>query len=361
MLNVHTLPTLSVRPIPKVIEAPSEVSFECKSTAQPSPILFWSIEGNNTLIFPPNRFGRFETTMSPEGTSVLTIPATTKSDNGLKIVCNAINDVGSISVRARLTVQSSAERPPPIIHFGPSNQTLPVKSVVVLPCRATGDPKPIISWYLDGNPVSNTQRTNITSSGSLVISELDKTTDSGIYTCVASSRNGKYTWSGSLKLDSPTNPNAKFYRSPDIQSFPSSPGKPLITNVTENSITISWIPSTKSGQSDIIGYTVEVFSTDNSKGWITAAKNLQTFTYTHKSVDKDYVYMFIVRAENELGLGPPSPVSEVVSISKEMNIENDVNFSEAYTTLTSGNIVTLLEANSTDANTVRLVWEVRKN
>lgn len=68
--------------------------------------------------------------------------------------------------------------------------------------------------------------------------------------------------------------------------------------------------------------------------------------------------MFIVRAENEIGFGPPSQISEVVSIGKELSIESDINFSEAYATLTLSNIVVLLEANSTDATSVRLVWEV---
>lgn len=69
----------------------------------------------------------------------------------------------------------------------------------------------------------NSERTNITSSGSLIISDLE-ISDRGLYTCVAFSRTGKTTWSAFLKLDSPTNPNIKFYRAPETQAFPSAPG-----------------------------------------------------------------------------------------------------------------------------------------
>ena len=38
-------------------------------------------------------------------------------------------------------------RPPPIIHQGPQNQTLPVDSVAMMVCSCSGSPKPAIRWY----------------------------------------------------------------------------------------------------------------------------------------------------------------------------------------------------------------------
>lgn len=358
ILNVYSTPNLVIRPVPKVVEAPTDVSFECKATGQPPPILFWSIEGNRTLIFPPNSFDRFETTFTPESSSILTIPATAKSDNGIVLVCSAVNSVGSISVRARLTISSQEDRPPPIILLGPVNQTLPVKSMAVLVCKAIGIPTPIISWYMDGNPVTHSERVNITESGSLVISDLDRLTDQGLYTCVASSRSGKSTWSGFLRLDSPTNPNIKFYRAPESAAFPSAPGKPEYTNVTETSVTISWLPSVKPGGSEIIGYTIELFPNDNTKGWLTIAQRVESTSFVHDTVVKDLTYIYVVRAENTIGLGLPSPMSDTITIGKDFNIADDINLSEAQATLSSGNVVNLLEANATDSTSVRLAWEV---
>ena len=38
-------------------------------------------------------------------------------------------------------------RPPPIIHQGPQNQTLPIDSVAKMVCFCSGRPKPVIRWY----------------------------------------------------------------------------------------------------------------------------------------------------------------------------------------------------------------------
>jgi hypothetical protein len=358
ILNVYSTPVLVIRPSPKVVEAPLDVTFECKAAGQPQPLIFWSIEGNRSLIFPPNNFDRFETSITPESSSILTLPSTAKSDNGIVVVCSAVNAVGSISVRARLTISSQEDKPPPIIILGPVNQTLPVKSMVNLMCKASGNPTPVISWYLDGNPVVHSDRINISDSGNLIIIDLDKNVDQGLYTCVASSRSGKSTWSGYLKLDYPTNPNIKFYRAPESPAFPSAPGKPEFTNVTNNSITLSWLPCVKSGASDIIGYTVEVFPNDNTKGWITIAQRVESLSFTHVNVQKDLTYIYIVRAENSFGLGLPSPMSEAISVGKDFNIVDDISLSEAQAILSTGRVVNLLEANATDSTSVRLVWDV---
>lgn len=351
-------PYLVIRPVPQVIEGIRDASFECKSEGRPKPTTFWSIEGNRTLIFPGTKFDRFETSNTQEGLTVLTILQTTKADNGLVVICSAVNSVGSISVRARLTVASQDDLPPPIIILGPTNQTLPVKSVVALPCRAVGNPTPIISWYLDGNPVINSERINTTDNGTLVIHDLDKNTDQGLYTCVASSRSGKATWSAYLRLEPPTNPNINFFRAPEASAFPSAPGKPQIVNVTDNSISISWLPSIKSGASDINGYLIEVFSTDMAKGWISIPYKISSTSYTFSPVTSDIAYTFIVRAENDQGVGIPSLMSDPVTIGRDINHGEDINLSEAQATLSSGSVVNLLEANASDSTSVRLVWEI---
>lgn len=79
--------------------------------------------------------GNLNATSSIEGLSVLTISQVQRSDSGLVVICNALNAVGSISARAKLSISSQDDRPPPIIIRGPVNQTLPVKSVAVLSKR----------------------------------------------------------------------------------------------------------------------------------------------------------------------------------------------------------------------------------
>jgi len=61
-------------------------------------------------------------------------------------------------------------RPAPIIHQGPQNQTLPVNSIAMLQCLATGEPPPSVRWYRNGRPLSlRDQRYTLLHSGTLQI------------------------------------------------------------------------------------------------------------------------------------------------------------------------------------------------
>lgn len=322
--------------------------------------MFWSIEGNRSIILPGKRSGAFDASMTPEGLSVLTLAGTKKSDNGLVIICNALNVVGSISVRTKLTITSQEDRPPPIIAIGPVNQTIPVKSVAVLNCQAYGNPTPVINWYRDGIPVMPSKRVNMTESGELTILDLDKEQDQGLYTCVASSRSGKSTWSGFLRLEAPTNPNIKFFRAPDAGKIPSPPTKPQVVNVTDDAITITWQVGNQVSGSDVVAYSIEVFSNNMSKGWIEVASRVEGTTWTQRDLALGATYTFFVRAENVNGISAPSPMSDPMVVGRRVAsvFEDDITLAEAQAVLSAGDVVELLEANSTDSTSVRLEWEI---
>lgn len=97
----------------------------------------------------------------------------------LVVMCSAINEAGSDEWRASLTVAAAAydESLPPIIEYGPANQTLPYSSIGNLVCKAIGNPQPVITWYKDDSPLStDIARINITESGTLqIMSEYPQT------------------------------------------------------------------------------------------------------------------------------------------------------------------------------------------
>lgn len=351
-------PKFVIRPTAQTIDAQGDVSFECQAKGYPHPTIFWSIEGNRSIIFPGMTIDNFNASSSIEGLSVLTINQVKRSDSGLVVICNALNAVGSISARAKLSISSQDDRPPPIIIRGPVNQTLPVKSVARLECVAMGYPTPIISWYRDGIPLLASNRINLTESGLLTISDLNKDIDQGLYTCVASSRSGKSTWSGYLRLETPTNPNIKFFRAPEPEKIPGPPSKPEVVNVTDDSITITWMPGTKTGAADIVGYSVEIFSNNMSKGWIPVASKIPETIYMQRDLTRGATYIFVVRAENRYGISPPSSMSEPVITGKPIIYDEDLILTEAQAILSTGDVVELLEANATDSSSVRLVWEI---
>lgn len=136
-------------------------------------------------MFPGLTYGNIEITITPEGRSVLSISKVQRHDAGKIIVCSAVNSVGSVSSRVVLSLNTQDDRPPPIITLGPTNQTLPLKSVAALPCKSIGSPTPVISWYRDGIPVILSDRITVSEDGTLTITDLKKDDDAGLYTCVS--------------------------------------------------------------------------------------------------------------------------------------------------------------------------------
>lgn len=327
--------------------------------------MFWSLEGNRTIILPGTSRGKYHATSVVDGVTILTINDTTKNDTGNTVVCSAVNMAGSSFVRGKLSVTSDDDRPPPIITNGPSNQTLPIKSMAVFPCSAVGTPAPIIAWYLEGEALVQNNKRNISDDGTLILKDLDKS-DSGTYTCVASSRHGKYVWNGVLVVDSPINPNRHFFRAADISSLPGPPTKPLIYNQTDNSVTLTWNQNNKIGSSSLIGYQLEMFTREtlsgkntarNSRGWVILSKRVHQTFYVVKPLLPGVTYMFIVRAENSHGLSGPSPISDPVMIPDDVN-GIWTNISEIRNNIMTDNIVELIEATPIDSVTIKLMWEI---
>lgn len=105
-------------------------------------------------------------------------------------------------------------------------------------------------------------------------------TDSGLYTCTASSESGETSWSASLTVEKTAAPN--LHRMPDPSTYPSPPPQPHILNTSQSSVTVSWRDATKTkpGASPLIGYTVEYFSSDLQTGWVVAANRVTADTIT---------------------------------------------------------------------------------
>ncbi|XP_054744104.1 protein sax-3 [Anastrepha obliqua] len=358
-LTVHAPPKFIIRPKNQLVEIGDEVLFECQASGYPKPTLYWSVEGNSSLLFPGYKDGRIEVTLTPESRSVLSILRFAREDSGKVVVCNALNAVGSVSSRTVVTVDTQFELPPPIIELGPVNQTLPVKSIVTLPCRTSGTPTPQVSWYLDGIPidVNEHERRNLSETGTLTIADLQRNEDEGLYTCVASNRNGKSSWSGYLRLDTPTNPNIKFYRAPELSTHPGPPGKPQIAEKTEDTVTLTWTRSNKVGASSLVGYIVEMFGKNETDGWVAVGARIQNTTFMQVGLVPGVNYFFVIRAENSHGLSLPSPMSEPINVGMRF-FNSGLDLSEARASLLSGDVVELINASIVDSTSMKLTWQI---
>nr|CAI5851624.1 unnamed protein product [Callosobruchus analis] len=361
-LTVLAPPTFSTRPSAQTVEVGQHVSFRCKSEGSPTPFLYWAIEGDRALLYPGSNDGRFEVTDS-DGISTLILKEAQIQNSGTVVICSAVNNAGSVSTRTRLTVTSKEDRPPPVIIYGPVNQTLPIGSVALITCKAEGNPAPFISWYKGGVPVSSSVRLNKTVSTHLTITDLQEE-DSGSYTCVASSRFGKAVWTGYLLVADPKNPNINFFKAPESSMLPEAPGRPHALNQSEGSVTITWDYNKKQGSSRFLDYQIELFGREENvtPTWTVVGRHIPGPIFTQHLLSTGVPYTFLIRARNEHGLGPPSQLSEPIVVGPDSS-QNWGNpevtiLSEARAVLMTSNIVRLTEGIAVSSTAIKVSWMI---
>ncbi|XP_051253332.1 roundabout homolog 2 isoform X13 [Dicentrarchus labrax] len=301
-------PQFVIRPRDQIVAQGRTATFPCETKGNPQPAVFWQKEGSQNLLFPnqpqqPN--SRFS--VSPSGD--LTISSVQRADAGYYI-CQALTVAGSILAKAQLEVTDVlTDRPPPIIRQGPSNQTLGVDSVALLKCQASGDPIPSISWLKDGlSLLGKDSRMSLQELGSLQIKNI-KLSDSGVYTCVATSSSGETSWSAFLEVKE--SGGLIVIKNHDENELPGPPSKPQVTDVTKNSVSLSWQPG-MAGASPVSSFVIEAFSQSVSNSWQTVADHIKTTQFTVKGLRPNTIYLFMVRAVNNQGLSDPSPMSDPV-------------------------------------------------
>ncbi|CAJ1065252.1 roundabout homolog 2 isoform X1 [Xyrichtys novacula] len=309
MLQVHVPPQIATKPRDQIASQGRSVTFQCGTTGNPPPAIFWQKEGSQMLLFPgqpPSQSGRYSVSMSGE----LTITDVHPEDSGFYI-CQAISVAGSVLTKALLEVEGGPSgRVPPIIRQGPANQTVSWGATVQLHCRVIGGPAVRISWEKDGERLQgNKLPLTLMDNGTLQITDI-KDTDSGMYTCVASSPTGESSWSGMLTVRE--DGVSSVSRVSEFIQLPGPPQKPVVTEVTKNTVTLTWQSNPHEGGAAVTSYIIEAFSQSVGSTWQTVADHVRQERHTVVGLFPNTVYLFIVRAVNSYGLSDPSPISEPV-------------------------------------------------
>ncbi|XP_064208871.1 roundabout homolog 2-like isoform X4 [Anguilla rostrata] len=307
-LTVRAAPQFVVRPRDQIVAQGRTATFPCETKGNPQPAVFWQREGSQDLLFPsPPQQSSSRLWVSPGGN--LTVSEVQRADAGVYI-CQALTVAGSIQARAQLEVTDAlTHRPPPIIRQGPANQTAGVEGVAVLKCQASGEPPPTITWLKDGVSLLGTDpRLTLLEPGSLQIHGT-RLSDSGMYTCVASSSSGETSWNAYLEVRETAEVTDSTAQ--DSENLPGPPSDLQVTDVTKSSISLSWQPGPEGG-SPVSAYVIEAFSQLVSNSWQTVADRVKDTRYTVTGLRPNTIYLFIVRAVNAQGLGDPSAMSEPV-------------------------------------------------
>ncbi|KAI4881751.1 hypothetical protein NFI96_033285, partial [Prochilodus magdalenae] len=309
MLQVHVSPQITVQPRDQVSAQGRTVNFHCGTQGNPPPAVFWQKEGTQMLLFPgqpPSQAGRYSVSMNGE----LIIKDVHSEDSGYYL-CQAISVAGSVISKALLEVKPGpSDLVPPIIRQGPANQTLAPGSNVLLQCHVTGSPPPSIRWEKNGQSLPEDDvHISLMENGTLHISGLQET-DSGTYTCVASSSTGETSWSGTVTVRATG--TSSLPRLSHTLQLPGPPQKPVVTDVSQSSVTLTWQPNQHEGGDAVTSYIIEAFSQSVGSTWQTVADQVKQEKHTVSGLYPNTVYLFIVRAVNSYGLSDPSPISEPV-------------------------------------------------
>ncbi|XP_058268612.1 roundabout homolog 2-like isoform X2 [Hemibagrus wyckioides] len=354
-LTVREAPQFVVRPRDQIVMQGRTATFPCEAKGNPQPAVFWQREGSKDLLFP-NQPAQAGSRFSVAQNGDLNIASVQRSDAGYYI-CQALTVAGSILAKAQLEVSDALkDRPPPIIQHGPTNQTVAVGTLAVLGCRASGEPEPTVTWLKDGESLlAKEPRMSLLEAGSLQIQNV-KLSDSGLYTCLATSSSGETSWSAfldvreSAELTDPVSHNAT--------ALPGPPSKPEVTDVTKSSVSLSWRPG-PDDTSLMSAYVIEAFGQLVSNSWQTVADHVKDTQYTVRELRPNTVYVFIIRAVNAQGVGDPSAMSEPVRTQDISPAVQGVDHRQVQKEL-GDVIVTMHNPIVLSSTSVRVTWAVEK-
>lgn len=98
---------------------------------------------------------------------------------------------------------------------------------------------------------------------------------------------------------------------------PGPPQGPLeMSNVTMQSVTLSWRPPKDDGGSRIVNYIIEKKGDVDMRWKAVTDENILNLTYTVKGLKVSKEYMFRVRAQNQFGISEPLEGHEITSIDQ---------------------------------------------
>jgi len=360
-LTVLMSPELSKIPQNLNVNSGQTAEFECEAEGDPKPGIVWTKQSDPTFTKYAGFSDQNDRIYATESGHLI-VKNARPSDTGT-YTCAAINSITSVFRQAILLVTDKPGTnifPPPIIEHGPQNQTLMLNDMAMLPCKVIGRITPEVTWLHDGKLIDfdeSNSRFELLSTGALRITRLKKS-DSGVYTCKAQNNDGQVTWTAGLSVEDHTNPSAVFHRMDDISKFPSAPGKPNVINVSTDTVELEWLPPEKSGMSTIIGYLIQYWSPEIGDTWYNVLEVVSGTRFTVKNLRPGFTYIFLVRAENRQGIGPPSEPTEAIVMLSDFKSGIESSSDQAWSRLSEKQLVKLTMVQALNSSTIELKWEL---
>ena len=133
--------------------------------------------------------------------------------------------------------------------------------------------------------------------------------DSGLYTCLIKTVSGQSSASASVRVEEEGEGRENKTSITDMLAFPASPSKPKLVSSGPDYLSVAWGKPHRVGASPLRGYQVEYYSSAlTANHWVVS--QVQEEQFTLNTAGEAGAVIFLVRARNEHGLSPPSPLSE---------------------------------------------------
>ena len=170
---------------------------------------------------------------------------------------------------------------------------------VIFEVMFSSAPQPKVKWQYNGGQLPDFRRTTeetIYGMTSLTISRA-KRSDTGTYTLKLDNKSGSATLSIKVK----------------VIDKPKAPNNLLVKDITGNSMHLRWSPPPEDGGSPVTGYIVEK-KEGNKRMWqsVTTTEADET-EFQVANLFEGNSYAFRVTAENKVGQGEPTELSDLVT------------------------------------------------
>ncbi|XP_022051837.2 immunoglobulin superfamily member 10-like [Acanthochromis polyacanthus] len=185
------------QPLNQMVSFGKPLKVDCQASGLPDPAVHWSLPDGtmvNSVLHGEDRGGRARRlTVFDNGT--LLVPAVGLGEEG-EYTCYAENQGGQDTMKVKVKVMRTS---PPAFTNDRSYHVTKVRqgATATIPCRATGDPTPTVTWFSPANRVIPqsigsgyySERVVVVSGGTLEVRMAQKI-DTGNYTCRASNSAG---------------------------------------------------------------------------------------------------------------------------------------------------------------------------
>ncbi|KJH43663.1 fibronectin type III domain protein [Dictyocaulus viviparus] len=273
----------------QICEPGRSVTFECEIHGTPRPQYNW-FKGVKELV-DTSRF-----TIISKGNVQLLILNHVNPDDADEYMCRAINQFGTKSTRAQLSIMSKPKVfLPPRYHGGfevAKNETIKLK----LPYKAF--PHAESRWTKDNEKIENGGRYTITADDKFAILEISNATreDHGQYKVVVENAVGQDSAVVAV----------------NVADCPGPPRFPIVENILDEAVILSWKPPSFDGGSIVTQYVVEKRDV-NGGVWEHCANT----RFTHLTIEEcrpKATYEFRISAKNKHGTSLPCEPSPAVLI-----------------------------------------------